>query len=285
MLVTAIGLLFTLSADPSSEAPSIETRQIDSSRAVELQDSDRKKDDAKKREAEERKKAARDKKAELPSANDKDDPALAEMAKFIRSKKVDTSKKNWRQRLAKPPQLTFSDGVHYFWNMETNKGVIKIKLMPDVAPMHVSSTIYLSRLGFYDDLKFHRVINGFMAQGGCPTGTGTGSPGYKYAGEFDDKVKHDRPGLLSMANAGPDTDGSQFFITFVPTPHLNNRHTIFGEVVEGMEAVRALEKAGSRSGRPSEALKLVKTTISIERAAKADKAKDEKKAPKKRESK
>jgi cyclophilin family peptidyl-prolyl cis-trans isomerase len=132
--------------------------------------------------------------------------------------------------------------------------------------MHVSSTIYLTRLGFYDDTIFHRVIPRFMAQGGDPTGTGRGGPGYKYEGEFDASVKHNRPGLLSMANAGPDTDGSQFFITFVATPHLNGKHTIFGRVVEGMDTVKELEKLGSRNGTPREELQLEKATIAVEDA-------------------
>jgi cyclophilin family peptidyl-prolyl cis-trans isomerase len=136
--------------------------------------------------------------------------------------------------------------------------------MPDVAPMHVSSTIYLARLGFYDGVIFHRVITGFMAQGGDPLGKGTGGPGYDYAGEYSKRARHDRPGLLSMANAGPGTDGSQFFLTFVPTPHLDDKHTIFGEVVEGMETVRQLEKSGSNSGRTSDKLLMHTTTISVE---------------------
>ena len=154
--------------------------------------------------------------------------------------------------------------MDYFWNLETNKGAIKVKLMPDVAPMHVSSTIYLTRLGFYDDTIFHRVIQGFMAQGGDPTGTGRGGPGYKYNGEFDSSVKHDKPGLISMANAGPGTDGSQFFLTFVKTPHLNGKHTIFGRVVEGMDTVKDLEKAGSRSGKTKEKLLIESATISVQ---------------------
>ncbi len=112
----------------------------------------------------------------------------------------------------------FDANKDYFWILETNKGNIKIKLMPNVAPMHVTSTMFLTEKGFYDGTMFHRVIPGFMAQGGDPLGTGTGGPGYKYAGEFNANVKHDRPFLVSMANAGPNTDGSQFFITFVPTP-------------------------------------------------------------------
>ena len=141
---------------------------------------------------------------------------------------------------------------------------LKIQLMPDVAPMHVSSTIYLARLGFYDGVIFHRVITDFMAQGGDPLGQGTGGPGYQYDGEYSNSARHDRPGLLSMANAGPGTDGSQFFLTFVATPHLDDKHTIFGEVVEGMETVQQLEKCGSSSGRTSEELLMNTTTISVE---------------------
>jgi cyclophilin family peptidyl-prolyl cis-trans isomerase len=136
--------------------------------------------------------------------------------------------------------------------------------MPEVAPMHVSSTIYLTRLGFYDGTPFHRVISDFMAQGGDPLGTGRGGPGYQYGGEFDPKVKHDKPGLLSMANAGPGTDGSQFFLTFVPTPWLDGKHTIFGEVVAGKDTLHKLEELGSRSGRPKEPLEITKATISVE---------------------
>jgi cyclophilin family peptidyl-prolyl cis-trans isomerase len=147
--------------------------------------------------------------------------------------------------------------------LRTNKGPVKIKFMPDVAPMHVTSFLYLAKLGFFDGLAFHRVITGFMAQGGCPLGTGTGGPGYKFSGSFRPDVKHDRPGLLSMANAGPGTDGSQFFLTFVPTPWLDGKHTIFGEVVEGMDTLKALEAAGSRDGATREPLKIEKATVEV----------------------
>jgi cyclophilin family peptidyl-prolyl cis-trans isomerase len=130
--------------------------------------------------------------------------------------------------------------------------------------MHVSNFIYLTRLGFYDGVPFHRVITGFMAQGGCPLGTGTGNPGYGFGGEFSETVKHDTPGLLSMANAGPGTDGSQFFLTFVPTPWLDGKHTIFGKVVEGMDTLKKLEAAGSRGGATSEPLKMTKVTIEVQ---------------------
>ena len=102
-----------------------------------------------------------------------------------------------------------------------------------------------------------------MAQGGDPLGRGTGGPGYNYDGEFSNSVRHDRPGILSMANAGPGTDGSQFFITFQPTPHLDGRHTIFGAVTEGMETVKKLEERGSSSGRTTEDLRIQKATIEV----------------------
>ena len=116
---------------------------------------------------------------------------------------------------------------------------------------------------FYDGLIFHRVIPEFMAQGGCPLGTGTGGPGYRFDGEYSKNVRHDRGGLLSMANAGPGTDGSQFFLTFVPTPWLDGKHSIFGEVVEGKDVLGALEACGSQSGRTTERLTLDKVTIEI----------------------
>jgi cyclophilin family peptidyl-prolyl cis-trans isomerase len=167
----------------------------------------------------------------------------------------------WKLNLKKPELMTFDSNKDYFWILQTNKGTLKIKLMPDVAPTHVTSTIFLTQKGFYDDLMFHRVIPGFMAQGGCPLGTGRGGPGYKYDGEFDPNVKHDRPYLLSMANAGPGTDGSQFFLTFKATPWLDGKHTIFGEVVEGKDVMKKLEAAGTRSGKPKEKLIITKATI------------------------
>jgi cyclophilin family peptidyl-prolyl cis-trans isomerase len=199
---------------------------------------------------------------EEKTVSQSDDP-ISQIDEFISQQKID-KKGQWKTSLPKPPQLKFDSSKTYFWVLDTNLGPIKVKLMPDVAPMHVSSTMYLTKLGFYDGLAFHRVIDGFMAQGGDPLGNGTGGPGYQYDGEYDPKVKHDRPGLLSMANAGPGTDGSQFFLTFVPTPHLNGRHTIFGEVTEGMDTVKELEKRGSGSGRTTEPLSITKAEIVVE---------------------
>jgi peptidyl-prolyl cis-trans isomerase B (cyclophilin B) len=114
--------------------------------------------------------------------------------------------------------------------METSQGEIRLELFPQQAPVTVANFVNLARRGFYDGLQFHRVINDFMVQGGCPQGTGTGGPGYKFEDEFDRSLRHDRPGRLSMANAGPGSNGSQFFITHVPTPWLDDAHSIFGEV-------------------------------------------------------
>jgi len=172
--------------------------------------------------------------------------------------------KAWKLKLTKPETMAFDPGTDYFWVLDTNKGQIRIKLMPQVAPMHVSSTIFLTRKGFYDGTIFHRVVVDFMAQGGDPIGTGHGGPGYAYGGEIDPKVTFDRPYLLGMANTGqPNTDGSQFFITFRPTPHLNRLHTIFGEVVAGQDAVKKLNAAGGPppDGIPTEPLILNKATI------------------------
>ncbi len=185
---------------------------------------------------------------------------------FISGAPINKDEKGaWKQRLPTPPKVPFDKSKKYFWLLETNVGSMKIELLADEAPMHVSSTIYLTELGFYDNVAFHRVIPGFMAQGGDPTGSGRGGPGYKYAGEFGGSSKHDVPGVLSMANAGPNTDGSQFFITFKATPHLDGRHTVFGRVVEGMGTVRELENNGAPGrGTPKQDLRIRKATIIVE---------------------
>jgi peptidyl-prolyl cis-trans isomerase B (cyclophilin B) len=115
-------------------------------------------------------------------------------------------------------------------HINTNKGIIKLNLFYDEAPLTVSNFVNLSKKGYYDNLSFHRVIDDFMIQGGCPQGTGTGGPGYQFEDEFHKDRKHDKPGVLSMANSGPGTNGSQFFITHIETPWLDNNHTVFGEI-------------------------------------------------------
>jgi peptidyl-prolyl cis-trans isomerase B (cyclophilin B) len=127
-------------------------------------------------------------------------------------------------------------------SMKTSKGVIVIDLIPDKAPLTVANFLNLSLRKYYDGITFHRVIANFMIQGGDPTGTGSGGPGYKFKDECVPELKFDKPGYLAMANAGPRTNGSQFFITHVATPHLNGKHTIFGVVKEGQDVVNAIQK-------------------------------------------
>ena len=127
--------------------------------------------------------------------------------------------------------------------IKTNHGDIRLKLHDDKAPKTVANFEKLANDGFYDGLKFHRVIPDFMIQAGCPEGTGTGGPGYKFDDEFHKDLKHDKPGILSMANSGPNTNGSQFFITHVPTPWLDNKHSVFGEVLgDGQKVVNAVKQ-------------------------------------------
>ncbi len=123
-----------------------------------------------------------------------------------------------------------------FATFDTSRGPVRLELFPEKAPLTVANFVNLAKRGFYDGLKFHRVIPDFMVQGGCPQGSGTGGPGYKFEDETTNGVGHDR-GVLSMANAGPNTNGSQFFITHVATPWLNGKHTVFGKVLEGMDVV------------------------------------------------
>jgi len=142
---------------------------------------------------------------------------------------------------------------------KTNLGDIDAELYEDLVPNTVANIITLAEKGFYNGQSFHRVIKGFMAQGGCPYSkkgsykrAGTGGPGYKIADEFDDSLKHDGPGILSMANAGPNTGGSQFFLCFQKAPWLDGKHAVFGKVIKGFDVLQKIEKLGSRSGQPSE---------------------------------
>jgi cyclophilin family peptidyl-prolyl cis-trans isomerase len=196
------------------------------------------------------------------------DPAIVAIEAFIEENPPNTDASRWRTRLSKPPKLQFDPERTYYWKLDTNVGEIRFKLFPDIAPMHVSSTIYLTKIGFYDTLKFHRVIKGFMAQGGDPLGNGRGGPGYKFAGEFSPKVKHSSAGTLSMANSGPGTDGSQFFITFKATPALNKKHTVYGRAKskQSLATIKAMEALGRRRdpAPPKEPLFIKEATIEIE---------------------
>jgi len=144
----------------------------------------------------------------------------------------------------------------------TNKGNFKIELFEDKAPTTTKNFIKLANDGFYNGLLFHRVIQGFMIQSGCPEGTGGGGPGYTIKDEFHPDLKHECKGILSMANAGPNTGGSQFFITVAPTPHLDNHHSVFGKVIEGMDVVMEISKAQKdRNDRPRSEIKINKVEI------------------------
>ncbi len=138
------------------------------------------------------------------------------------------------------PPLTIDLAKSYTAEIVTNKGTMTVELFADKAPLTVNNFIYLATQGFYDGTTFHRVIADFMVQAGDPSGSGRGGPGYRFKDEFDPNLKFDRRGLLAMANAGPGTNGSQFFITHVPTPHLNHRHTIFGQITAGEEVLMAI---------------------------------------------
>jgi cyclophilin family peptidyl-prolyl cis-trans isomerase len=149
----------------------------------------------------------------------------------------------------RPPEMIISPDKDYYATFHTEKGPIRVKLFADKVPETVNNFVFLAREGYFDGTTFHRVIKGFMAQGGDPTRTGTGGPGYRIRDEFHEDLKHDKPGVLSMANAGPNTGGSQFFITHTATPWLDGRHAVFGEVVQGMETVNALRERDPQHDR------------------------------------
>ncbi len=158
----------------------------------------------------------------------------------------------------RPPEMALDPDKDYHATLFTEKGTIRIKLFAEEAPETVNNFVFLAREGYFDGTTFHRVIEGFMAQGGDPTGTGTGGPGYIIPDEFHPDLRHDRPGMLSMANRGPNTGGSQFFITHVATPWLDDRHAVFGEVVEGMEVLNAIrERDPQQDPEPGDAIERV----------------------------
>ena len=138
------------------------------------------------------------------------------------------------------PEMFIDTSKRYVATFETDKGVIVIELFAKEAPITVNNFVFLAQEKYYDNSSFHRVIPGFMAQGGDPTGTGRGGPGYQFADEFSPLLRHSEPGILSMANAGPNTNGSQFFITYTATPFLDDRHAVFGRVLEGLDVALSL---------------------------------------------
>jgi len=163
-----------------------------------------------------------------------------------------------KQYSAYPP-LQIDPQKKYTATFETARGDIVVELFADKVPRTVNNFVFLAREGFYDNTTFHRVIPDFMAQGGDPTGTGTGGPGYKFADEFHPSLRHDGPGILSMANAGPGTNGSQFFLTYVATPWLDNKHAVFGRVIKGMEVLRVISpRDPGRATRPGDTIKTIR---------------------------
>lgn len=159
-----------------------------------------------------------------------------------------------------PPAMLIDPAKSYKAHMETDKGTMVIELFADKTPKTVNNFVFLAREGYYDDVIFHRVIADFMVQGGDPTGTGRGGPGYKFEDEFVPTLKHDKQGILSMANAGPATNGSQFFITHGPTPHLNGKHTVFGQVVEGLDVLMSIPPRDPNNLK-APAVKIIRVTI------------------------
>ena len=148
------------------------------------------------------------------------------------------TQKQWKNL----PEMQIDPKKVYLVNMETSKGMIELELYPEYAPKTVNNFVFLAREGYYDGVIFHRVINDFVIQGGDPTGTGAGGPGYKFEDELQDNpLKHETK-VLSMANAGPNTNGSQFFITHSPQPHLDGKHTVFGKVVSGADVVDSIHQ-------------------------------------------
>lgn len=183
---------------------------------------------------------------------------IASIASLLPSTDTEPSKRQERpvpKQYASPPAMVIDPKKTYRAKMETSKGAISIDLFADRAPVTVNNFVFLSRDGFYDDVIFHRVLDGFMAQGGDPTGSGRGGPGYRWDDEASAlRIPHDAPGTLSMANAGPNSNGSQFFITFAPTPHLDGRHAVFGRVndEESLQVLSELQRIDPQ--RPNRAI-------------------------------
>jgi cyclophilin family peptidyl-prolyl cis-trans isomerase len=160
-----------------------------------------------------------------------------------------------------PPSGDLDLSKNYAAHVVTERGAFDVELFAADAPLTVENFVNLARSGFYDGTTFHRVIPGFMAQGGDPTGTGRGGPGYQFSDELSPARRHDAAGVLSMANAGPNTNGSQFFITFGPTPHLDGKHAVFGRVTSGMDVVNALrERDPGRDPNPGDRIERIEIT-------------------------
>jgi cyclophilin family peptidyl-prolyl cis-trans isomerase len=162
------------------------------------------------------------------------------------------------KKYSAPPAMALKPDKCYQARIKTDKGDILVDLHADLVPVTVNNFVFLAREGFYDGVIFHRVIANFMAQSGDPTGTGTGGPGYQFKDEFDQTLRHSGPGVLSMANAGPNTNGSQFFLTHVATPWLDGKHSVFGQVVEGLGVLMSITpRDPSRRDAPAVAIQRI----------------------------
>src|SRR5215468_5367096 len=171
-----------------------------------------------------------------------------------------------KKEYSSPPSTTIDPNKQYSATLTTSRGEIVCDLFAKDAPKTVNNFVFLARENFYDGTVFHRVIDNFMIQGGDPTGTGRGGPGYQFEDEFHPQLKHSSEGILSMANAGPNTNGSQFFITLTATPHLDGKHAVFGKVIEGMDVVKKIGKTPTKAGdRP--VTDVVMKTVKIEKVA------------------
>jgi cyclophilin family peptidyl-prolyl cis-trans isomerase len=164
---------------------------------------------------------------------------------------------------SKPPEMTIDPKKTYTATFHTEKGDMIVHLYANKTPKTVNNFVFLARQGFYNGTIFHRVISDFMVQGGDPTGTGMGGPGYRFSDEFDRTLRHDKAGVLSMANAGPNTNGSQFFITHIATPWLDNKHNVFGQLTKGLDILLAIEPRDPQKPK-APAVKLLSVEITEE---------------------
>jgi peptidyl-prolyl cis-trans isomerase B (cyclophilin B) len=199
-----------------------------------------------------------------PAAKFNQPPVLEVIGAYVAEHPVDKADPGWKTNVPRPPVVKFNPSKSYYWYLYTSEGALKIELEPKWAPRRVAATIYLTEIGFYDGLTFHRVIPKFMAQGGDPLGTGAGGPGFNYPSEINRKARHSKRGVVSMANAGPRSEGSQFFILFDAAENLDEKHTVFGKVVEGFGTLRALENYGSESGEPRKVVTIKRAEIRVE---------------------
>lgn len=192
-------------------------------------------------------------------------PVLEVIDAYVDEHPPDRSDPAWKTHVPRPPPPpVFDPDRTYFWYLRTSEGALKIELKPAWAPQRVSTTIYLTQLGFYDGLAFHRIMPKFMVQGGDPLGTGRGSPGFGYPVESSRKGRHSKRGVVSMANSGPRSEGSQFFILFDVAEHLDGKHTVFGQVVEGLGTLRSMENYGSEDGKPKKLVVIRRAEILVE---------------------